>query len=400
VRRNRILITALALGAVSALASAVPAVASQGNWKSPHAAVIARAVILGGTVTKPSGRAVLPDAATYADCVKGKSPQNVNVLEDRFHACLVAHPGEFFYKCKNGHCVKVGAVVLRWIIRSTGRNGHQLLMTDVASSVTSVTGTPNLSLPVTINMVCVSAANGACKSNHPHGITRTLENWLTSSSFTFDFDTSKSIGGGDKIHNNKDGVNYHILGLRVTDPKNHGNGYADGLHFRCDRAGYKINGGCIFSQVIETFVLRLSDSAVAEVAKHIQDALKGPGTLTKPPAKGKVIPGFKSTGMPLTRLLPAYDPSIYKSNRSSAIKACVKWYGKNYATGPHGEKLDCDEFPFASTFQGVSQAHGKWWYTVRPVLSSDNRTAGSRLGAWVAANHILAGDTYWVAIEK
>jgi hypothetical protein len=81
--------------------------------------------------------------------------------------------------------------------------------------------------------------------------------------------------------------------------------------------------------LIETFVLHLSDTAVSQVAKHIQDAL-----------------------------------------------------------------------PFVSTFQGVSRAHGKWWYTVRPVLNSDNQKAGSRLGAWLTANHILAGDTYWVAIER
>ena len=210
--------------------------------------------------------------------------------------------------------------------------------------------------------------------------------------FTFQFTTS-AIGAGDKVPNARDEVNFHaaMAYLRRGGSSAY---YAPEAVFRGDSASYIYKGGVIFPQVLETYTISLSNARLAAVAAHIEAAYKSPGTGTKPPATGKVIPGFAKTGKPLTRLYPAYDTSVYTANRNTAVAACKKYFGPNYANG--GKQ--CDEYPFASTYQGASTVSGKWWYSVLPVPGAQNTYAGSNLGTWLTANRILSGDPYWVEV--
>ncbi|WP_435861128.1 NucA/NucB deoxyribonuclease domain-containing protein [Streptomyces nigrescens] len=70
---------------------------------------------------------------------------------------------------------------------------------------------------------------------------------------------------------------------------------------------------------------------------------------------------------PLHRLY--HDKSRYRANRRTAVSICVKYWGKDYATsGPAGPR-ECDEYPFASTYEGAAQS------SKEPSAPKDNFSA-------------------------
>ncbi|WP_417553883.1 NucA/NucB deoxyribonuclease domain-containing protein [Microbispora sp. NBC_01189] len=79
-------------------------------------------------------------------------------------------------------------------------------------------------------------------------------------------------------------------------------------------------------------------------------------------------------------------------NRNVAIPTCRNQI-RRY-TSPDS----CDEFPFASTYQGASRAGIS--YSVDLIDVKDNCTSGSRLGAWYQRNRILDDDPFWVDVIR
>jgi hypothetical protein len=266
-----------------------------------------------------------------------------------------------------------------------------------------VTGVPPApTMQWSIGLSCLNYfGDASCSNNHSTGYTYSVEEWSVPHTFTFLFNTSNSKGGGDKYHNAADGLNYHAMSQWQMFPGNaRSRSWSNATYFRCDRARYitKSGGGCVFFQVMPTWQISRSGNAAA-VAKHIELALIKPGTGTYPPApagKKVVIPGSAATGRPLRRLYANYDEALYNANRTVAINACIAKWGSGYA---HGGKYDCDEYPMAGTYQGAATANGNpLWYSVLPVPSSANRSAGGSWSAFLVANHVLSGDLFWVAV--
>ncbi|GGO98748.1 hypothetical protein GCM10012280_63610 [Wenjunlia tyrosinilytica] len=83
------------------------------------------------------------------------------------------------------------------------------------------------------------------------------------------------------------------------------------------------------------------------VADHIKKAYAHPGT-TKPVNSKKHVPGA-DLKYPLHLLY--HDEKRRDDNRKEAIKVCKKYWGSNC---PQGGK-ECDEFPFAVTYEGCAQ---------------------------------------------
>jgi Deoxyribonuclease NucA/NucB len=154
--------------------------------------------------------------------------------------------------------------------------------------------------------------------------------------------------------------------------------------------------GSIFDRVTPFITYSKSDPAVNESAHHIEDAQDHPES-TYPRVEGKRIPGA-SAGDPLHRLF--HDTTRRRQNREGfAVPVCdQQWPG--YAEFSQ----DCDEYPFASTYEGAArhlyQEVPYGWFSVRPVLFSDNQLAGSRLGTWYGADRILDGDAFYVEIVE
>ena len=82
------------------------------------------------------------------------------------------------------------------------------------------------------------------------------------------------------------------------------------------------------------------------------------------------------------------------------VAECRRLYGDNYTQRPDGGTNDCDEYPFASTYQSANYdtiGTAATW-AVMPVLSTHNQSAGSILGNWYRSDHLLDGDNFYVSI--
>ncbi|MFE9647156.1 NucA/NucB deoxyribonuclease domain-containing protein [Streptomyces sp. NPDC006365] len=145
--------------------------------------------------------------------------------------------------------------------------------------------------------------------------------------------------------------------------------------------------------------LRYSKSAnEGEVALHIDDAINRPER-TLPVNPNKKVPGT-SPSDPLHRLYELYEPDRYEENRANAIAECVA-ADPDYAS----KGLDCDEYPFASTFEGTARADYEEGYpqknwSARALGLSSNRSAGAQLNTYYQRNRILHGenDGYYLQI--
>lgn len=143
------------------------------------------------------------------------------------------------------------------------------------------------------------------------------------------------------------------------------------------------------------------------VAQHLDDAHNKPAS-TKPDNTAKNVPGFTAK-RPLHRLY--HDDKRRNTNRSTAITACIKHWGSDYATSDPAGPRECDEYPFASTYEGAAQPQydssaAKNNYSARPLAKADNRAAGNILAQFLDRNRIVDGfigdeevDGYLIAIS-
>lgn len=142
--------------------------------------------------------------------------------------------------------------------------------------------------------------------------------------------------------------------------------------------------GATFTNVKPVLQYSLSEPAMNEAAQHYKDAMENPGS-TVPPKANKQIPGAEDK-LPLHRLTRKHHLKEYNQNRNKTRSACEKWL-------PNKPKdTECDEFPFASTWEGAAFAYDN--FSVRRIAKDDNNAAGRWLGAWYAYDRILDGKTY------
>jgi Deoxyribonuclease NucA/NucB len=221
--------------------------------------------------------------------------------------------------------------------------------------------------------------------------TRTLAKWKSNDdgSTLFDSDPPPITAG------NKDQISYMDLWPRVTvDPP--GNKYPpitnDGPKekIRMDSADYLFvfnpnffpKEGAVFANVQPVFFYDMDKpyfSVMKEAFQHHKDALTSPGSL---------IPGVEGRP-PLTRLYSKYDPVQYAANRKAKDAACSK------LSKPEG--YECDEFPFASTYEGAGAGDGR--FSVRYIPRAANNTHGRWLGAWYAYDRILHKDPFYIGFK-
>ncbi|MFE7133410.1 NucA/NucB deoxyribonuclease domain-containing protein [Streptomyces sp. NPDC057638] len=144
--------------------------------------------------------------------------------------------------------------------------------------------------------------------------------------------------------------------------------------------------GTVFPDARVELVMSRKDPAVNESALHIYDALERPER-TFPSFLGKLIPGEKD---PLHRLI---DPKKQDSNRDKSIKMCKEIWG-DYS----GTRLQCDEYPFASTHEGSAKGDNK--YSVRLIDKTDNEEGGRMLNSMYTLNRVLDGDPFYLKITS
>ncbi|MFF4734463.1 RICIN domain-containing protein [Streptomyces sp. NPDC001262] len=149
-------------------------------------------------------------------------------------------------------------------------------------------------------------------------------------------------------------------------------------------------GSAAFSVVTPLKYSKADGAPEQGVALHIEKAFTDPNHTVPPTPEGKKIPG-QVPGSPLHRLLT--DNPQYDRNRIVAVQNCNKYWSDGYTEG--GTK-ECDEFPFASTYEGSAQSEydphaPKGNFSVLPVPKTQNRDAGTILKAFYMNNRIIEG---------
>ncbi|MGW6455110.1 NucA/NucB deoxyribonuclease domain-containing protein [Streptomyces sp. NPDC055078] len=154
--------------------------------------------------------------------------------------------------------------------------------------------------------------------------------------------------------------------------------------------------------------LKYSSKAGAKekaVADHIKTAFKNPSS-TKPVNADKDIPGA-TPERALTRLF--HNKKRSARNRAAAVRTCIQYWGKDYAKGGK----ECDEFPFASTYQGAAQKKDEPSapannFSALPIPKTENAAGGTMLALFYDQERILDGlhssrdrseDTFIVVIS-
>ncbi|ANP52028.1 hypothetical protein AVL59_22815 [Streptomyces griseochromogenes] len=142
---------------------------------------------------------------------------------------------------------------------------------------------------------------------------------------------------------------------------------------RCDNAlkGYPRSYGCVFPQSKNVIQYSLS-GYVKEVAKHIKDA------------QASGLPGAYGGRTVLQRLYD--DRQIRRNRRTSCPDSLPRPAGKS-----------CDEYAFASTYQGGALL-GR--FSRRMVNETQNTDAGRDLNKFYTVNRILNKDPFQVAIVR
>ncbi|MFE5614200.1 NucA/NucB deoxyribonuclease domain-containing protein [Streptomyces sp. NPDC056524] len=159
---------------------------------------------------------------------------------------------------------------------------------------------------------------------------------------------------------------------------------------RFDSASYLEGvGGGVFDATTPTLFYEYDSPAHGAVTDHIHTAYGSPD-VTDPKITGKSVPGWG--GRPLTRLYEGWNESAKRARaRNEAAKnaACTPIKPANSAG------LDCDEFPFGSTFQGAGFSRH---FSVRYLSLSQNRSAGGTLAGFYKKERILHQGSFTVML--
>ncbi|MBP2401303.1 NucA/NucB deoxyribonuclease domain-containing protein [Streptomyces syringium] len=174
---------------------------------------------------------------------------------------------------------------------------------------------------------------------------------------------------------------------------------------RWDTAKYVTKrGGAVFSNIVTLPYSSKQGAPEKEVAEHIRDAYNNTPDI-RPKNAHRDIPG-RDLKKPLHRLF--HDTKRRDANRNAAIKVCEENWGKNYPQDPQNpnRKRECDEFPFASTYEG--SARKKYEpstpannFSARPLTRADNGAGGTILSVFYKRNRLIDGsdDGFLVSVK-
>ncbi|HTE53338.1 MAG TPA: hypothetical protein VK698_20930, partial [Kofleriaceae bacterium] len=265
---------------------------------------------------------------------------------------------------------------------------------------------------------------GSCFSD-PVPIVKPFNQWLHQwTPFVVSSDAS-DFNAPDKVLRHQwhfEGFARSILDPSRQTPLASGDEHA----IRCDSAPYfrGRSAACIFDDVIPHLQYSTApDSRVRGAALHIRCAQNSLTCLTYPEANLKLIPGTFVPGQRLPGLhrIPGAGtapPANQRAadNRDEAGRGCNRVGRYNREIGefpglPAGlldtSFQDCDEYPFASTFEGAARngsgvnAVGTPEFSVLGVDRPENQCAGRELFRYYRDDRILYydRDTFYVLIK-
>jgi hypothetical protein len=161
------------------------------------------------------------------------------------------------------------------------------------------------------------------------------------------------------------------------------NARLDGMLLRCDRGAVQSgSNGCVFPKAAAVYVESTGDSIVAEHATHMAEALAAgaPGTFKmKDGFRAIADDSVRGDGKELTRASPSVvrdANSWWACSGASDAPAVITVRPKASSACAAGANCQCDEFPFASTWEGAWKRFDTT--SAKRILQSANSSAGGR----------------------
>ncbi|MFI9235311.1 NucA/NucB deoxyribonuclease domain-containing protein [Streptomyces sp. NPDC053079] len=230
-------------------------------------------------------------------------------------------------------------------------------------------------------------SNKACDVHANPSNPALLSAWQSGATATHDISSQRADGYG------RDFVSRCAIASYIRNTGGAAQIISSGM--RADSASYLNHfNGAIFDRVSPVMSYSRSSTSHKVVADHIYDAQTKPAS-TWPTKPGKVIPGSIASGKTLSRLYEKWDAAAASQRQKNET-------AKNNACAPirptPSDGLDCDEYPFGSTWEGAGVGDNN--FSVRYLDSGQNRSAGGSLAAWYAADRILHRDKFYVAISS
>ncbi|MEV0134859.1 hypothetical protein AB0H83_41185 [Dactylosporangium sp. NPDC050688] len=340
-------------------------------------------------------------------------------MADRFNRCFTGHRKVTLYKLGGGP-VPVMIAETEWdytlvgLAQSANRIVDWYLTFD---NWEERGGEERVTTPLKISLSGCTTTSVSCLPTSG-AVERPLGNWRTDPQTQITMLSPNGTGVGDTF------VIYNQIKLSMaitpSDPEitpwTENN--MTSAEIRFDSAGSALASsanGTVFSDFSPTFDLAAlaraanNTAGVQESIQHIDDALHHVDR-TWPSFVGKAIPGeykpeLGSEQRPLRRMT---GTDRIDKNRDRAKKVCVDVWGDGAAT----PNLNCDEYPFASTYEGAywstTEADGdtngwmQWNGSARMIGEIDNQDAGNLYlnNRFYKANRILDNDKFFVAITN
>jgi len=350
-----------------------------------------------GTPSEKFGTdAVTPqrDDITVEECRKNwkLSSRPEGWIKNHFSYCNLSGIGFEDLACNRDGCAQIGLFVAR--VTLIGRAYNGLRNVEFIPTLDEVTfwGTADAST-VTIRVECNGSPADSCQPGLQQ-VTRPAPVWERNGDATLYFfspqDPPSPPRGEQKAFGTfKLSALYQSEVTTKTVP-------GPQTSVRFDSAWYlNQKQGSIFNLTSPWLSYSVRDKAVTYSAWNIYRA-QNFATSTQPFLPDKKLPGATAAD-PLHRLY--HDKMRRKANRSVAVSYCREHWAGYSELGQ-----DCDEYPFACTYEGAAayrfayRQGREYNYAVQPIPSPDNQESGRRLGSWYSADRILDDDAFYVKI--
>ncbi|WEO92751.1 hypothetical protein A6P39_000655 [Streptomyces sp. FXJ1.172] len=349
-----------------------------------------------------------PRTMTYDECKKGLGSDNKFYVKSRFAACDGASfVQEWLMNGRPAGASMFNVRVVGTIARDSRTIDFQYYFTDFET--TGETGA--LSMPITtkgtVPKTWPSGARFTRGGNAPGTMTWAQLEALRTFHETVNAKPGQGSGRSDLLA----AVYEPLVSFKPPAPWKL-SGATQGTLFmlapRWDAASYLPNstggrnpatkGAATFSYITAMVLSARAGAEERAEAQHIKTAFTHPED-TKPYMSAKKVPG-QNVEDPLHRTV---DAKRNDDNRNAAKKQCRRYWGAGYS---HGNTRDCDEYPFASTYEGAAEHDydpevRKFNFSVKPIAKEDNQAGGLILKSFYSKNRILdgQGDAFIVEIS-
>lgn len=349
------------------------------------------------------------DPVTFDQCQAHQvTPENPHWYKNKYNACSSVDLAVQHWEIRNGAPYLAGSSTFRRSAIAIAQAGENKMRFGVRLIHERDIGTVDDKTTLAIKIGCLEVdldpnRVGYCTTG-PGEVKKTVGQWKAENGANpawFESTMVTTKVPADKYSAEKRG--YFAVDEVATTEDSTGTRsvFHPAAQVRCDEATYVSGSKCVFHKVTSSLALSVNDPRHGESAKLIKDA-QTDLVLTYPGLLGKKVPG-KLGEQPLHRLYKDYDTeNDIAGSRRKVRRACQVRFGVGYSVVPStGEVRQCDEYPFATTYENAARVDdsSQYTYAVRAINALHNETAGQLYGQWLGYDHILDGDPFYVIVS-